>query len=257
MMIKALSVHEEPIAVSVCCRDPLVRAGVGALMAGHTSLRVRVMERAQLMQSTRPWDAFNVQVVIADYETALAIAGALKREAPLRTAPSIKVMIVTARDGEVDVRRALEIGIQGYLALDCHPDEIIDGVIALHRGQRCLGRSVAQRMADSLVYEALTKRERDVLSLIVSGDANKTVARKLNIALGTVKVHVRSIMSKLGARTRTEAAAVARRRGLCVPESEPAEHLQRAGDGCRLQSSEWLNQWRAFGAREDRVSQIT
>lgn len=175
-----------------------------------------------------------IDVVVADYDTALTIARMLKRNAFARPASSTRIMIVTPRDGEADVRRALECGVQGYLPLDSKPTDVIDGVVALHRGQRVLGRIVAQRVAESFDHEALTIREIDVLRFVVAGDANKTVAKKLNIALGTVKVHVRSIMGKLGARTRTEAAAVARRRGLVEGEPEidavpePSPHwLQR------------------------------
>ena len=175
-----------------------------------------------------------MHVVVADYDTALTIARMLKRNAVARLASSTRIMIVTPRDGEADVRRALECGIQGYLPLDSRPADVIDGVVALHRGQRVLGRMVAQRVAESFDHEALTIREVDVLRFVVAGDANKTVAKKLNIALGTVKVHVRSIMGKLGARTRTEAAAVARHRGLVEGEPEmdaafaPSPHwLQR------------------------------
>jgi two-component system NarL family response regulator len=171
-----------------------------------------------------------IDVVVADYDSALTLARMLKRCAPSRNSTSTRIMIVSQRDGEVDVRRALECGIHGYLPLECNPADVTDGVVALRRGQRVLGRIVAQRIAESLDHEALTSREIDVLRLVAAGDANKMVAKKLSIALGTVKVHVRAIMSKLGARTRTEAAAVARRRGLVEldPEAIPlSSHAMR------------------------------
>ena len=120
------------------------------------------------------------------------------------------MLVVSHRHAEADVRRALEAGVQGYLPLDCETSELVESVIALHRGQRALGRMVAQRMAESFDHEGLTDRELEVLRLVVAGDANKSIAKKLDIAVGTVKVHVRSIMGKLGARTRTEAASAAR-----------------------------------------------
>jgi DNA-binding NarL/FixJ family response regulator len=185
------------------------------------ALSVQVEENTALHSETGVLVAIaGMHVVVADYDSALTIARLLKRDAFARRPSTTRIMIVTPRDGEADVRRALECGVQGYLPLDSKPADVIDGVVALHRGQRVLGRIVAQRVAESFDHEALTIREVDVLRFVVAGDANKTVAKKLNIALGTVKVHVRSIMGKLGARTRTEAAAVARRRGLVEREPE-------------------------------------
>ena len=80
-------------------------------------------------------------------------------------------------------------------------------------------------IAEHAAEESLSPREIEVLRLVVAGCANKIVARELDIALGTVKVHVKSIMTKLGARTRTEAAAVAQRRGLIGREETLAGEI--------------------------------
>jgi DNA-binding NarL/FixJ family response regulator len=210
------------IAVLIVCVDRIIRAGLVATLKAMPTLAVHVAEEVAVMQSET--DALaaidGIDVVVADYESALAMARALRQHTVPRAACSARIMIVSQRDSEADVRRALESGVQGYLLLESNPLDVTDGVVALHRGQRVLGRVVAQRIAESFDHEALTGREIDVLRLVAAGDANKLVAKKLSIALGTVKVHVRSIMGKLGARTRTEAAAVARRRGLVEPHLE-------------------------------------
>lgn len=205
-----------PIVVSVVHKDPLVRAGVVATLSAQSRFVVRLEQSssgdggdANLAEVAR-----DVDVVIADYDRAMLIAGELRKSRDDQQAPTTKIMIVSERDGELQVRHALETGIQGYLSIDCRPEEIADGVIALHCGQRRLGQLAARRVAESFDHEALTHRQIEVLRLVVAGCANKIVARELDIALGTVKVHVKSIMTKLGARTRTEAAAVAQRRGL-------------------------------------------
>jgi DNA-binding NarL/FixJ family response regulator len=210
------------IAVLVAFTDPIVRAGLVATLKAVPTLSVQAEEdMAVLHFETRALQIIDdIHVVVADYDSALTIASTLKRCAASRPSASTRIMIVSPRDGEADVRRALECGVRGYLPLECSPADVADGVVALHRGQRILGRIAAQRIAESFDHEALTSRELDVLRLVAAGDANKTVAKKLCIALGTVKVHVRSIMSKLDARTRTEAAAVARRRGLVELEPE-------------------------------------
>jgi DNA-binding NarL/FixJ family response regulator len=204
------------LSVLVICRDAIVRAGLAATLDAVPGLRVQVPEStSEIVSESGAQSAIGgADVVVADYDSALALARALRRGGFARPAPSTRIMIVSQRSGEADVCRALECGIQGYISLESASEDVVEGVIALHRGQRVLGRLVAQRMAESFDHETLTSREVDVLRHVVAGHANKVVARKLNIAVGTVKVHVRSILAKLGAQTRTEAAAVAQRRGL-------------------------------------------
>jgi two-component system NarL family response regulator len=93
-------------------------------------------------------------------------------------------------------------------------------VTALARGLRYLGRSVAQRMADSLIRTSLTSREIDVLQLVVAGESNKAIARRLCIEVGTVKTHMNGILAKLNATSRTQAAAIAVTQGI-VEERMP------------------------------------
>jgi DNA-binding NarL/FixJ family response regulator len=87
-------------------------------------------------------------------------------------------------------------------------------VTALSQGQRYLAHSVSRRIADSLTRERLTTRETQVLNLLTTGSCNKAIAKELGIAVGTVKVHVKGILEKLDATTRTHAVIVAAQRGL-------------------------------------------
>jgi DNA-binding NarL/FixJ family response regulator len=112
------------------------------------------------------------------------------------------------------VRGALEQGVHGYLPLDRGIDEFVHGVRTVARGSRYLAPSTAQCMADSLTREALTAREAEVLDLLACGECNKSIARQLDIAVGTVKAHVKAIMGKLDASSRTQAVSVAAQRGL-------------------------------------------
>ena len=84
----------------------------------------------------------------------------------------------------------------------------------LGRGLRYLGLEVSQRMADSLTRETLTARESEVLRLLAAGLCNKSIASRLLIGVGTVKAHVRGIMGKLGASSRTQVVTIAAQRGL-------------------------------------------
>lgn len=215
-MFSSPSVPTAQIAVAVWHKDPLVRAGLTSILATEKDFDVSVVDhgvQALWVVATRQC-ASTADVVVADYDTALAFFEGDRRGAGERTTHRPRVMVISHRDGEFEIRHALNRGVNGYLLLNCGLDDMIRGVRALHRGQRHLDHTAAQRVLESLHHESLTAREDDVLRLIAEGHLNKTIAGKLNISLGTVKAHVKAILSKLGARTRTEAAAVAQRRGL-------------------------------------------
>jgi DNA-binding NarL/FixJ family response regulator len=121
---------------------------------------------------------------------------------------------VTTRQSEREIRHAMEVGARGYLIQGCAIVELIHAVRALGSGLRHIGALAAQRLADSVSGQSLTERENDVLRLLVEGHDNKTIARELEIAMGTVKSHLKTIFQKLDANSRTKVAAVAERRGL-------------------------------------------
>jgi DNA-binding NarL/FixJ family response regulator len=172
-------------------------------------------------------------VFVTDYETGLAIVKAAHDADVARERWIPKVMIVTQRDREAEIRHALEQGIQGYLLLGCRLEEMNDGVRALHRGLRHLGQAAARRIAESFSHQSLTDRECTVLRLLVAGCSNKGIALDLDIALGTVKAHVKAILGKLEAKTRTEAAAVAQRRGLFARDAERLDPVFSGGGSDR------------------------
>jgi DNA-binding NarL/FixJ family response regulator len=152
-------------------------------------------------------------VVIGSYDAGMATVQAMaERGTPVeQRAP---VLIVTANDRDRDIRSAMDAGVRGYMLLDCSVEELHHAVNQLARGARHLGAAVAQRLADNKLSGNLTGREADVLELLAEGLANKAIARHLDIGVGTVRTHVAAIMDKLGASTRTQAAALASRRGL-------------------------------------------
>lgn len=151
------------------------------------------------------------QVLITDHDEALRVA---MHRAAGNEAVSAALMVVSARVREQEVRLALQAGVRGYLHSNCGQAEILACLRAVAAGGRYLCSMSAQRMADSLMHEALTAREMDVLGLLVRGDSNKVIARSLDIAVGTVKAHVKAILSKLDVSTRTQAVSVAVERGL-------------------------------------------
>ena len=183
-------------------------------------------EGGQVMhQSPARWQA---DVVVADYEHGVELAAQIARYPA--SAVSCKVMIVASADREWEIRHALERGVRGYLLVGCALTELIVGVRAVHRGLRHLSAAVAQRLAESLSGESLTPREESVLRLVVDGLGNKAIARQLDIAVGTVKSHVKGVFNKLNVESRTQAVAAAERRGLlcdaqhCKPSDAAQDH---------------------------------
>ena len=185
---------------------PLIAEGLVAALRRHNCFEVVACEDRQAGGPGSP-------IVVADQGTALALLGGDASARP-------RVLIVATCVGERDVRMALDAGVQGFVLVDCMPDELYAGLFSIARGGRYLGSEAATRVADSLASESLTQRELDVLRLMVGGMSNKVIARELDIALGTVKAHARSVFGKLNAETRLQAAMAAAQRGLV-----PASHL--------------------------------
>ncbi len=188
--------------------DPLLCAGLVAALRQHAAFEIFV-DDIDALRSDEP----RVDVVIADYGHAIRLSDPAVRAArqPLAAA---RIMALTSNDREADIRRAIEAGIHGYLLLGGPLSELIEGVTTVASGVRYLGRSVAQRMADSLTRTSLTSRETEVLRLVMTGESNKAIARRLDIELATVKSHMTAIMTKLNATSRTQAAGIAATRGL-------------------------------------------
>ena len=198
--------HTISSAVHIMHADPVMTVGLHAILAELPELRVSTSLR-------QPEGQRVARVLVADYDTGLALARRPMPEALRHPA----VLIVTQLDKEWEVRIAMDAGVHGYVLQSCSPEEVQKAVTTLAQGQRYLTESVTRSVADSLSRETLTGRETDVLQLLAQGCCNKSIARKLGIGVGTVKTHVKGVMSKLDATARTHAVVVATQRGLIRP----------------------------------------
>ncbi len=125
-----------------------------------------------------------------------------------------RIIMLTTFEGDVEMHRALEAGARGYLLKNMPPRELVESIRQVHLGKKRVPAQVAAQLAEHLSDEALTQREVDVLRQIAGGNRNRDIAGKLFISEETVKVHIRHIMEKLGASDRTQAVAIAVRRGI-------------------------------------------
>ena len=141
-----------------------------------------------------------------------------------RGAPGAKHLIVIAPAfGDLEARAALQRGVMGLLLLTVEADELLAAIRRVFLGHHYITGSIAERIAAQLYADALTSREQEILAFLSDGRCNKSIANELGIAVGTVKTHVKAILSKLDVGSRTEAVVVASRRGILVG----VEALQR------------------------------
>lgn len=132
--------------------------------------------------------------------------------------PETRVVILTASADREQMLRAVDAGALGYLLKDASPEELIEGVRAAARGESPLDPRAARTMLGAHrapnPLDALTEREREVLTLVAEGLPNKQIGRRLEISEKTVKAHLTSIFRAIGVTDRMQAGLWARRHGL-------------------------------------------
>jgi len=128
--------------------------------------------------------------------------------------PEARVIMLTTFEGDVEIQRSLEAGARGYLLKSMPPKDMIEAIRQVHAGKKRIPPELAAQLAEHLGDEALTEREIEVLRHIAGGNRNRDIAERLFISEETVKVHIKHIMEKLGAADRTQAVAIAVRRGI-------------------------------------------
>ena len=128
--------------------------------------------------------------------------------------PQAKVIVLTTFEGDVEIQRALAAGVRAYMLKSSPLEELVDVIRKVHSGRKHLPPQVAQTLAENFGGESLSEREVEVLKRMAEGDRNRDIAECLSISEETVKVHIRHIMDKLGAKDRTQAVSIALRRGV-------------------------------------------
>ena len=191
---------------------PLFREGVAELIERQPDM-ILVGEASDGREAIQQFRAQRPDLTLMDLQmpemngidAILAIRGEF---------PEARIVVLTTYTGDVQIVRALKAGAQAYLLKSMLRRELLDTIRAVHKGQRQIPLEVAAQLAEHTADDSLTSREIEVLRLIAAGKANKLVASDLSITEGTVKGHVKSILSKLGASDRTHAVTIALTRGL-------------------------------------------
>ncbi|MGA0342861.1 MAG: response regulator [Arenicellales bacterium] len=144
----------------------------------------------------------------------------------------IPVVMLTTSADEGDLSESLRSGARGYLLKDMEPDELIVALQDIVQGKIVVAPALTSVLADLVrhgdrrerkdelePFSSLTPREHEILCHLSEGQSNKVIARNLNISDGTVKLHVKAILRKLGVHSRVEAAVMAVERGVCTRQA--------------------------------------
>ena len=133
--------------------------------------------------------------------------------------PQMQIIVLSSfKEGKV-IKKALEAGAIGYLLKDVSADDLVRAIRSAHAGRATLSPEAAQALVETSNLPPvpgldLTKREREVLALMIEGLNNTQIAGRLTVSPSTIKSHVSNILAKLGVASRTEAVTLALRHGL-------------------------------------------
>jgi DNA-binding NarL/FixJ family response regulator len=191
---------------------PLLREGIAAIINSQPDMELvseasRGNDAIQQYREHRP-DVTLMDLRLPDLSGIDALIG-IRAEYP-----EARIIMLTTFEGDVEVQRALEAGARGYLLKNMPPSTLLDTIRQVHAGKRRVSPELAAQIAERISDESLTVREVEVLQQVAGGNRNRDIADLLRISEETVKVHLKHIMDKLGASDRTQAVAIAVRRGI-------------------------------------------
>jgi two-component system NarL family response regulator len=201
------------IRVLIADDHPIVREGLGAILGTQKDIKV-VAEAADGEEACLLYDKHSPDVVFLDLRMPKKDGLQVVTELVSSRRPKPRIIVMTTYETEEDVRRALRAGAKGYLLKGAQPEQIVETVRRVAAGESLVSAKIARTLTESLAHPELSSRELQVLRHMAAGESNKEIGQRLNITEHTVKAHVQSILGKLDAAGRTEAIAVAVKRGL-------------------------------------------
>jgi DNA-binding NarL/FixJ family response regulator len=191
---------------------PLIRAGVTALIGTQPDMTIvgeakSGREAVESYRATRP-DILLIDIQMPDMDGIDAII-AIRSEFP-----DARAIVLTTYEGDALAYRALKAGARAYILKSLVRKDLLTTIRTVYAGHKHIQSEIAVTLADHAADDRLTEREIEVLKLMGDGNSNKLIADKLSIAEHTVKGHVKSILSKLGASDRTHAVRLGLKRGI-------------------------------------------
>ncbi len=203
---------ESRIRILTVDDHPLLRQGIAAVIHSQPDMIVAAeassgSEGIRKFRELRP-DVTLMDLRLPDMNGVDALVAIRAEFADAR------ILVLTTFDGDFEIQRAFAAGARAYVLKSTPPPELVSVIRQVHAGRKRVPPEVAAQIAEHLGDEILTPREIDVLKHVAGGNRNRDIARQLFISEETVKVHIKHIMEKLGASDRTQAIAIAVRRGI-------------------------------------------
>jgi len=200
------------IRVLIADDHAVVREGLAALIGRQSDMEV-VAEAQDGQEAVELWQRHLPDVTLVDLQMPRLTGVGVIEEVRRRDAPA-RFIVLTTYDTDEGVYQCIRAGAKGYVLKDAARETLLDTVRRVHAGETCLPAQLAAKLAERVSGEELTARESEVLGRLAAGRSNKEIAGDLGISETTVKTHLKSIFGKLNVLSRTEAVAVARKRGL-------------------------------------------
>ncbi|SPE39902.1 Uncharacterized transcriptional regulatory protein YxjL [Candidatus Sulfopaludibacter sp. SbA3] len=204
--------EERKIRVLSVDDHPLVSEGIATVINSQADMEL-VSQAVNGADAIRQYRVHRPDVTLMDLRLP-DLSGIDAMIAIRAEFPDARIIMLTTFEGDVDIQRSLQAGARGYLLKNMPPRELVDGIRHVHAGKKRVPPEIAAQIAEHMSDEVLTGREVEVLRKVAEGNRNKDIANLLFISEETVKVHIKHIMDKLGAKDRTQAIAIAVRRGI-------------------------------------------
>ena len=210
----------QTIRVLIVDDHTIVRKGIRALLAEIAGLEV-VGEGADGLEAIALAARLNPDVILMDLGMPRLDGIEATRQIKARQ-PESRILVMTSFATDDKVLPAIKAGAQGYLLKESAPDDLVQAIRQIYRGESSLHPVIARKVLQEIAHPAdrpptpnpLTEREDEVLLLVAQGLSNQDIAQKLYITDATVRTHVSNIMSKLYLANRVQAALYALREGL-------------------------------------------
>jgi len=191
---------------------PLLREGVAAIINSQPDM-VLVASACTGAEGVEKFQQLRPDVILMDLR--LPDLSGIDAMISIRAeCPDARVIVLTTFEGDMEIQRALKAGARGYLLKSMPPELMLDTIRSVHAGKKRIPAELAAQIAEHMSDDSLSDREMDVLRHVAEGNRNRDIAGRLFISEETVKVHLKHIMEKLGANDRTQAVAIAVRRGI-------------------------------------------